>query len=478
MPRPTTMFLLFSLVTVSRCMAATGSAGVGWVRITGAENSIPPSPAIWDNGTVTIGVNGFVATYTYSGSDSASDTAESVAAGLAAALNNSSSPVTATATDAVVAITAKAIGSASNYSLSVGSATNDPADFIAPSFIATAYSPTLLGGLDGPRNFRMIMYQHVPAPYNIINEDLAFPDITAPQGSGHAILSVDVIYWGQPSQLAAQWGAVEKSYDMTRVDAVNIDEPYTSYFKHLNLFPSPFNFDGDPCAPNDPRLPYIIQAYNLLQSAANTIKQGPAPIRLWINFGMSEIQWMRNGSCAAIPLSPTQTISLNAPYIDVVSADDYYIDFPGQPAACVGQQVGAQPVQCTYDWFLAHPGRFGQQLALVPGTFVQSSGPAADAAEQGLIVEHYLNYATTMNQSCTLPLGGLNVTSLWDGCPVWMVAGFELDANFVDGPNVYLGLAGPAAAPIQALWQAQLSNSIVDPGLPAVPIIAVRQVLQ
>jgi RHS repeat-associated protein len=66
---------------------------------------------------------------------------------LRAAINgDAAASVTANASGAVVTLTAKTAGAATNYSLASSSATNDVADFGAPSFTAQASGSTLSGG--------------------------------------------------------------------------------------------------------------------------------------------------------------------------------------------------------------------------------------------------------------------------------------------------------------------------------------------
>jgi RHS repeat-associated protein len=138
--------------------ATSGTAGTGWVTVSGAENSTTvaqpctpdmtvcdPGYTVWDYGRVVVTVNGFQATYLYG----ENDTPSTIASGLAAALNGGSSPVTATAGGATLSMTSKASGSATNYSLSASSATDDLTDFGVPSFTASASGSSLTGGVDG-----------------------------------------------------------------------------------------------------------------------------------------------------------------------------------------------------------------------------------------------------------------------------------------------------------------------------------------
>jgi YD repeat-containing protein len=143
-----------------------GTAGTGSVTITGHEQSVvqcsgaQPAqsqsatpqvtcPTIYDTGSVYITVNGF----TKAGSFLKGSTNSTVASALATAFNgDSSSPVTATASAAVVTLTAKATGSTTNYSLST-SVDWDSADFTSPSFKGTPSGSTLTGGTNGSTTY-------------------------------------------------------------------------------------------------------------------------------------------------------------------------------------------------------------------------------------------------------------------------------------------------------------------------------------
>ena len=107
----------------------------------------------YDQGTVSIIVDGFTATYNYGqyvNGYGVSDTPATVALGLAGALNVSSSPVTAEAYgNGEVTLKSKATGSVANYALSV-SGTYDTTDFSSPSFTATPSGAALTGGANSP----------------------------------------------------------------------------------------------------------------------------------------------------------------------------------------------------------------------------------------------------------------------------------------------------------------------------------------
>jgi RHS repeat-associated protein len=127
------------------------TSGTGTVTISGTDRThkvyIPGEGWVWvsDYGTVTITVNGYtVSTYYNAGTTSAS-----IASALAAALNNPSSPVTASVSGSTVTLTAKDVGTASNYSLSATSQTDPDSTFTGTSFPATPSGSTLTGGSNG-----------------------------------------------------------------------------------------------------------------------------------------------------------------------------------------------------------------------------------------------------------------------------------------------------------------------------------------
>ena len=100
---------------------------------------------LYDNGSVSISVNGFVQTAWY---ESGSTTA-TIAAALVNAFNGApGSPVTASLSGSTVTLIAKAGGAGSNYPLST-TVSYDNGDFSRPSFSTTQSGPTLTGGSGG-----------------------------------------------------------------------------------------------------------------------------------------------------------------------------------------------------------------------------------------------------------------------------------------------------------------------------------------
>lgn len=385
---------------------SSGSPSVGWVTIVGSEQIVgytDQGDPIYDTGYILVSVYGYQVTYNYG----QGDTTQSIVQGLASMLNNASSPVKASGDNNVLSLTSKAKGSSANSSLT--------AIYGGGSFSTGAVG--MIGGRDGVRKFRMAMY---------FDSDTTFADVTftvlpATQPAGHSILAL----FATDNNFPSEWTSTVQNYDLTRVDAVNVDEPYLNFLAAAGIN----NTSGDPCNPSDPRYMVINNGFKQLQADAAAIKRSSTKIRFWVNFSAPEVSWMRNGSCAF----------LNAPYIDVISLDQYLTDFN-------------KTVKSSYDWFSAHPGYPGQQLALVPGTFV-SSNSFVDPVAQSEVLEEYFNYATNMNQSCTLPPSSVGTTGIFDSCPVWLVSGFEFD-NCCGG---FVGLADPATAPIRAAWLAELS---------------------
>jgi IPT/TIG domain/Galactose oxidase, central domain len=135
----------------------SGTPATGSVTIAGSEQVYSGNPCepysscpftLYDSGTVTPTVNGVALSGGYGAGGAAwSGTPSTVASSLAIAINsNTSSPVTATANGAVVTLTAKTTGSATDYSFSATSATAFSTYFSHPSFTATASGTTLTGG--------------------------------------------------------------------------------------------------------------------------------------------------------------------------------------------------------------------------------------------------------------------------------------------------------------------------------------------
>jgi RHS repeat-associated protein len=126
--------------TVS-CSIVGGFFSISCSNMTGGTNGGP----VYDTGTVSVTVNGFVASTAYN----SSSTSASLASALASQLNGSSSPVTAVLTGNVMTLTSKATGSTANYTISDSSVSNNPSNFSPPSFLVSDSGGTLVGGAGG-----------------------------------------------------------------------------------------------------------------------------------------------------------------------------------------------------------------------------------------------------------------------------------------------------------------------------------------
>jgi RHS repeat-associated protein len=126
--------------TVS-CSIVGGYFSISCSNMTGGTNGGP----VYDTGTVSVTVNGFVASTAYN----SSSTSATLASALASQLNGSSSPVTAVLSGSVMTLTSKATGAAANYTISDSSVSNNPSNFSPPSFLVSDSGGTLVGGAGG-----------------------------------------------------------------------------------------------------------------------------------------------------------------------------------------------------------------------------------------------------------------------------------------------------------------------------------------
>jgi RHS repeat-associated protein len=111
--------------------------------LTGGKNG----GTIYDTGTVSVTVNGFTASISYS--QTVNNTPTLIASSLASGFNSGSgSPVTATSSGATLTLTANTVGSTTDYSVASTSSTTQGGYFTHPSFTVT--STTLSGGSDAP----------------------------------------------------------------------------------------------------------------------------------------------------------------------------------------------------------------------------------------------------------------------------------------------------------------------------------------
>jgi hypothetical protein len=300
---------------------------------------------------------------------------------------------------------------------------------LAAVFFVTGSSPTY--AQSNTRSFQMGLWTD-PSPD--ANSDIALfwdPDPPAPppgsQPQPPAPLRTILLSHHYDISLYA------KSYDWSRIVAVEIDEPYSSLdsvLKYPDNSPAcrPAALNGD-IAPIDAALE---------QRAAELQALAPKA-RFWVNFTRGEASWMQ--AC----VSPHV---FNRAYIDVVSAD--WSDD--------GANNDISTIQPFYSVIAANRPKPDQQLALIPGVY---SAPYDQLPHlQGFF--DYANNANNTNQTCNLPLGPRGVTGVFDGCLVWIVMGW-LSSNT---PG-YVGMLdpNPASQRIAAYWEAELA-------LPLAPALA------
>jgi RHS repeat-associated protein len=148
---------LGQLVQVDEPGWGDATPGTGSVTFNGSLARICTAPGpppnnicqeyLYDHGTVQVTVGTFTATVSYAYVRS-NNTAAAVASALAAQLNGTSSPITATVVGTTINLTARQTGKASNYSLSASSTSADPNDFPQGSFSPAVSGPALTGGTD------------------------------------------------------------------------------------------------------------------------------------------------------------------------------------------------------------------------------------------------------------------------------------------------------------------------------------------
>jgi hypothetical protein len=268
--------------------------------------------------------------------------------------------------------------------------------------------------------------------------DVAFFSDEDAQPQGRSVLFLGG--WRNPdghaiqSDFAAELAA--RGYDWSRIAAVVVDEPYLYYTGNTDR--------SNPCSdPNDPRNEQIAQIASQLEQAAAILRDLSPTTRYWVNFSVPEMQWAADSRCP---------VRINQWYIDVISLDAYGGRF----------EDVAWP---HYEWLQANRATPYQQLALVPGTFYREG--VDNQHVQASYLSSYFAYADSLNESCDLPAGRVGVTGLWDGCAIWIVAGWS-GATHSIGKHVYRGALDPAATAISAAWREKLAYPTLDPILGSV----------
>jgi hypothetical protein len=221
----------------------------------------------------------------------------------------------------------------------------------------------------------------------------------------------------------------EESYDWSRIVAVEFDEPYMEDDGGI------IDSDGSCLTPTTETINDINNIASDLQARATELKALAPKARFWVNLTMKEAEWIAN-LCG----SP---LSFNKAYVDVISFDWYNLFWAGS---------GNTGVQTAYAQVLLSLPKPDQQLALIPGVY------SAPIPSQQPYLAGFLNYANTANQTCNLPLGDRGVTGYFDGCPVWIVMGWQ-------APNYqnYVGILDPNSASILMDWQAKIALPLSPP---------------
>ena len=313
------------------------------------------------------------------------------------------------------------------------------------------------------RHFRMGLW------YASIDADVGFFNETQPQPDGYSVLQLNWLYdnWKNGADFGAFWATFAKTHDLSRIEALVIDEPIWGF--------SPGN-TTNPCSnPGDPRMQLVDNYLRRISDIAGTLRKTAPKVRLWVNFAEFEVQWMG----APIPtdeLSPSLqpancNLALNTADIDVVSVDVYLRLF--------------KDVKPYYDFFLNHRPNASQQIALVPGVFF-NAGPAAtdskstDPAYVVSVMKDFFYYANVMNHNCATLGYGVRGNSSGQ-CPVWLMAGWFAGSGREDigkrvdffpagtpapmpspddGPNIKYWYGETVSSAIQQKWQEMLSRPV------------------
>ena len=297
------------------------------------------------------------------------------------------------------------------------------------AFLLTLVAALLLAASSGrvhaqSRSFQMGLWV---SPDNAIPTVKVDTDIQAfyegeNQPPGRSIMLF--LNWTSSAPLAGRY-----PYDWSRIVAVEIDEPYSYTMGTANPCPSnmaQFNF---------------YEA--IIADKAAQLKAIAPKARFWVNFTPAEMGWQMSTSCP---------VQINRDYIDVISVDNYDVDF-------------SPTVNNYYVWLTnpIHSVSASQQIALLPPTHLKIG--ITDPTTQANVVQHYFDYANTQNQSCNLNLGPRGKTGSYDGCRVWIVLGFLAGDATVNGVE-YAGMLDPRVQNTQldTAWHQEL-NLPLRPGL-------------
>jgi hypothetical protein len=209
--------------------------------------------------------------------------------------------------------------------------------------------------------------------------------------------------------------------EWARIVAVYVDEPYRLLINQVSS-----------CNPT--QSPAITARAAALENLAANVRARAPKARFWVNFSREEVELIMNGC------------PFNRPYIDVVSLDIYHRLF--------------DDVSVYYEYLIDHPATPYQQLAFIPGTFTDQQQNAVRAKT---FLADFLFAADLYNAHCDLPLGPTGVTGMYDGCRVWMVAGWIGGVQSPgDAPGIH-PIDHPDSRILFDYWQAQAAIPRINP---------------
>ncbi len=213
--------------------------------------------------------------------------------------------------------------------------------------------------------------------------------------------------------------------DWSRVLAVVIDEPFATIVANYDD-PST---NGEECTNQNIG---IAEGRDKLMAAAAAVHDVAPRTRFWVNYSGKEVHVMRRAICP---------IALNDSAIDVVSLDIYQADFN-------------EAIKDHYDWLISQPEQ--QQIALVPATHHRIGSDSDSQASARL--KAFFNYANRLNQRCERPVGRVGRTGNYDGCPVWVVAGWLAQPVYEEASVVHHGLLNESSSEIRSAWSREFSK--------------------
>lgn len=219
--------------------------------------------------------------------------------------------------------------------------------------------------------------------------------------------------------------------DWTRIVAVYVDEPYGIFLQGQK------SCEGLA----EDTMKQLKETMAQLEAMATALRAKAPATRFWVNFTRREIELM---------LDPAAGCPLNQPYIDVISMDVYGRDFYPK-------------INRLYQKLYKHRATPHQQLALVPGTF--TGGYENQTGEEGASrLSGYFKFAGRMNRRCNLPLGPTGPTGVYDGCPVWIVAGWIGGKTpYHEKPHYYAPIENPDSKPVLDAWEKQIAIPRIVP---------------